>query len=131
MNKKIIETEPAPGTSNVDKPKYQTESGEEIEYMTESLCDLVTLSFSRMKQFIDVIDMIDFNKGPNINIDSCQMFLAETGRTLIRDIESKFGVIYDTIEKEVGDIRVDMTINKQFGKDDDTPLGAYIETSRG
>lgn len=133
MGKKNLEGNNGKGEKRQDGngqgPKYLTESGEEIEYITESLYDLVTLYFSKMKQYIDVIDMIDFNKGPNIHIDGCQMFLADMGRTLIKDLIAKFGVIYDTIDKEVGDIRVDLTRHNQFGKDEDTPLGAYVKGS--
>ncbi len=112
---------------NEQDPRYKTDRGKEIEHTEESLYDVVTLYFSQIEQYINVLEMIDFHKGPGLDIESYQFFLADMGRILIKDIEGKFTALYDFIEKEVGDIRIDSAMYGQDGIEGHTFLGAYIE----
>jgi hypothetical protein len=109
---------------NEQEPKYMDKSGKEIKYIYVSLYDLVTLYFSQMEQFINTLEMIDTSKIPGIDSEGHQMFLADLGRTLIKDLERKFEAIYEIVEKEVGDIRVDLSNGRT---EEDLLLGAYIE----
>lgn len=125
MGKKALKGKKKAG--NGQEPKYKTESGEEIKHYDESLYDHVINYFSRMDQFIDAIEMLDFKKIPIKTSEDCQVFLADMGRVLIKDFERKFNTIYDFLEKEIGDIRIEAAVG-QPGTKEDTPLGAYIKT---
>lgn len=115
---------------NGQEPVYKTDSGEEIKYYTESLYDHVVGYFSQMESFLDVLEMVDFGKIPNKSIEGFQLFFADMGRTLIKDLERKYTAIYDLIAKEVGDIRID-SANDQLGIEAEAPLGAYIKAGAG
>jgi hypothetical protein len=110
-----------------DDPKYKTESGEPIEHTSDSLYDEVTLYFSRIETFFEIMEGFGTTSDVHKDPESYFYSFADLGRTVLRDIEQKFDRVFDFIVKEVGDIRIDAASYGQDGIKGDTLLGAYIE----
>jgi hypothetical protein len=115
---------------NGQEPKYKNDRGEEIEHVSESLYDEVTLQFSRFGDFLDVVETFGrgYRYGPKTDIGSDIFNLMEIGRALLKDIEQKFDRVYDFIDDQIGDVRIDSARYGQIGIAGNTLLKAYIET---
>lgn len=112
---------------NDQEPKYKAASGEEIKHCDESIYDHINQYFSQIEQFINTLEMIDLSKIPGIDKEAHQMFLADLGRIFMKDLEEKFNVLYELVEKEVGDIRIDSAIYGQKDIKGGSLLGVYIK----
>jgi hypothetical protein len=114
---------------NGQEPKYKTDRGEEIEYFSDSLYDEITLQFSRIRGFLDVMEVFGhgYRYGPKKDLGGDIFNLAEIGRTLLKDIKQRFDQIYEIVEAQVGDVYIDFADYGQPGIEDDRLLGAYLK----
>jgi hypothetical protein len=111
------------------EPVYKTESGEPIKHISQSLYNEVTLYFSRIGSFLDIMEGFGFGNNSQTEKDPEAWFFsfAELGRTLLKDIERRFDQVFDFIVKDVGDIRIDSAIYGQQGIEGGELLKAHIK----